>query len=373
MKLKKLKETLAKLEKQYEDAIVSNKTQEEIEDIQSKIDNIQNRIKAEEPQFEKTSLSDDGMLRASQASNVEDYKKAFGNENELTLKDFTNGFLFNNGEAKEAITKVNGSAIMPSQIVGEIIHKAVNKSVFLKSCPILPMSAPTATIGRVKDTVSLDFKEKFATGQETGLNLEGVKLEAKTLYGWIRIAEEDLEDLTNLDSIIKEAFSQAVAETLDKNFLYTNEAATTKEGVYPQGILDNEEIKKIEVDAFDYDALTKGVLECSYSNEFPNTVGLNPKQVVELETLKDTTGQYLTKPPFLKNFKFNPSNAMKRDEMIMFDPEAIVIGIRKNFDIKIMPSLTDGTVLMRCMVRADIAIKNPNAICKIVKKSMPLE
>ena len=310
--------------------------------------------------------NEDNLIRAEQLDETEFVRAFAPEESTVGFEDFTRALLFNDGEHRNN-TNVDGSVIIPTSIAAQVIHKAINNSVLLRKTPVLSMEAPTAIIGRVKDNVEVDFKEKMATGLQTGLGLEGVKLEAKTLYAWVRIAEEDLQDLVNLQSILHTAFAGAVAETIDKNFLYTNEKAATKPGVYPKGIMDSTTINSIEVEAIDYDAILKGSREIAKNNGAANAVGINPLDEYGLYMLKDSSGQYIQPPMGLPTGPYTTSNGVNPGDILVFDKNAIVVGIRREMDVKVMPDLTDGTVLMRVMFRCDVATTQDKHICKVTK------
>lgn len=302
-------------------------------------------------------------------SNVE-FRKAFTEDNDnsnMSISDFAKGILFNDWGRNEALVRnrVDGSVIMPTKIVSDIIYTARQQSVLLGKCPVLPMKEGKVLIGKVKEDVELDFKEKYERGKETTLGLEGVELNAKTLYAFVEIAEEDLQDLKNLDSILRSAFAGAVAKALDENFLYTNSESVSKPGVYPFGILDNEKIKKIEVDTVDYDMIARAKLEIAKVNGKPDVVGFNPAVNYILQTKKDSTGQYINPPSFYNDLSKIESNGLKTKDVIVFDSSQILVGIRQNMNIKVMNSLETGTVILRCMVRADVVPIREDHICKI--------
>lgn len=338
-----------------------------VQDVKNDIEYTNNLIENELNQKENSHF-----MKVNNFKNINSFKKAFVGDiyskDGIDVKQFAKGVLFNDwGEAQqEYIGKnVDGSVIMPTEIVAEVVYKAAQKSVLLGNCPIHPMKEGTTLIGRIKDDVELDFKEKYKEGKETGLSLEGIKLEAKTLYAYVEIAEEDLQDLENIEEILNNAFAGAVARTLDNNFLYTNTNSSSKKGVYPNGILDNPNIKIVEVSEMDYDAIAKAKLEISKGNGTANTLGYNPELSFILETKKDTTGQYINPPEFFNNLTKIESNGLKNKDAVLFDNTQILIGIRKTMDIKLMPKLENGTVLLRCMLRADVATLRDDHICKI--------
>lgn len=308
------------------------------------------------------------FVKVNNYSNVDKFRQAFTGDvsSEMNIGDFGKGILLNKwGKHLQQGKKVDGSVITPVSILSDIIYSASQHSVLLGNCPVLPMDEGVVLIGKVKEDVELDFKERYAQGKNTGLGLDGITLEAKTLYAYVEIAEEDLDDIKNLNTILTNAFSRAIAKALDENFLYTNANASLKEGVYPKGILDNENIKQITVSDINYDMVAQANLEIAKVNGKANTIGYNPMVGYNLQTIKDSTGQYINPPSFYNELNKVESNGLKQNDVIVFDSNQILIGIRKQMDIKIMPSLETGTVIMRCMLRADVVPTREDHICKV--------
>lgn len=289
-------------------------------------------------------------------------------EKEISFLEFTQKAVLGKADIRQEVElskRTDGSVIAPISVSADIIYNACQKSVLLNNCPIVPMTTGTVRIGKVDEDMELDFKEKGILGKNTSLGLEPIDLVAKTLYGYVEVAEEDIQDVYDIENILMKAFSDAVAQALDNNFLYTNTKATEKDGVYPKGIMDNEKIKKITVGSVDYDMVAKARLEISKENGEPDTIGVNPDGLYTLQTLKDTTGQYIQPPTFYSNLKQIESNGLKSNNALVMDSNAVVIGIRNQLDIKMMNNLAKGTILMRVMVRADVLPVRENHICKI--------
>lgn len=304
-------------------------------------------------------------IKAAKMSKSE-FRKKFGGKNDVSFSEFAQKAFLGKDDIRQELSKrTDGSVIAPIGVSSEIIYNACQKSVLLNNCPIVPMDTGTVRIGRVNEDIELDFKERGLVGKDTSLGLEPIDLVAKTLYGYVEVAEEDIQDVYDIENILMKAFSDAVAQALDNNFLYTNTKATEKEGIYPNGIMDNTNIKKVTVNSADYDMVAKARLEISKENGEPDTVGINPNELYTLQTLKDTTGQYIQPPTFYSNLKQIESNGLKVKNALVMDSNAVVVGIRKQLDIKIMNNITNGTILMRVMVRADVLPVREKHICKI--------
>ncbi|WP_251862142.1 phage major capsid protein [Clostridium sp. Marseille-Q2269] len=310
------------------------------------------------------SIKENGIKAAKMSKS--DFKRKFGAKDGMSFTNFAQQVLLKNGDIKQEIQKrTDGSVIAPIGISADIIYNACQKSVLLNNCPIVPMETGTVRIGKIDEDMELDFKERGAVGKNTSLGLKPVDLVAKTLYGYVEVAEEDIQDVYQIENILMKAFSDAVAKALDNNFLYTNSNASTKEGVYPNGIMDNVDIKKIQVSSVDYDMVAKARLEISKENGEPDTIGINPNELYSLQILKDSTGQYIQTPVFYGNLTQIESNGLKPKHVLVMDSNAVAVGIRNQIDFKVMNDIKKGTILMRVMVRADVLPIRENHICKI--------
>ena len=319
----------------------------------------------------KENRSGDSLLRAKEMEK-RDFINAFaGTEGgKTTMKEFAEYLLFNKGEKRA--TTVDGSVIIPSEILGEVVHQATKKSVLLGHCPIVRMTAPTTVIGRVKNNPKMDFKKKYAKGLQTGIVLDGVTLEAKTLYGWVKIAEEDISDISNFENVIRTAFANVLAETLDGAFLYKHQNFTDNPmepnyGVYPgNSVCDLAEINQIDTQAnMHFDAVLRGMLAIARHNKQATSVAMHPVNEYALHMAKDSDGTYTLAPAAMNPLTKISSTALKDTDVLVFDHNAIVVGIKDGVSVKLENDLTDGTVILRFMIRADICVTDPKAVSMV--------
>lgn len=315
------------------------------------------------------------FVNAKSVKNSAEFKKKFlaaagaGADKTISFSDFIKGALFNQGEHKDFKNKVDGTVIIPQEIVSDIVYSAAPKSVLLGNCPILPMDAETVKIGRVNTNVQAKFKTPYELGHESNFELEGVELKAKTLYGWIEISEEDLQDVQNMEEILRTAFGNAAASSVDKAFLYnefTPEMTDAEKAKFPKGIMDSTTILSIESEKpFDYTAIAKAKLEISKNDGFANVLAVTPDEKFLLETATDINGQYIAEPKFMEQFTQIESTNLKADDALVFDSNSILIGIRNEMNFKVIDNLKNGSILLRLMMRCDVATTRTNHACKI--------
>lgn len=386
MKLKRLKEERAELLEEIEklnDNTTSTREHKKIDDLFDKIDFLDYQIEKEERALnskiykpvnkdEVEVKGADALLRPSEME-TRDFVDAFTETNRFssnkrtTMKEFAEYLLFKKGEQRA--TTVDGSVLVPKEILAEVLHLATKKSVLLNDCPFVRMTAPTTIIGRVNTNPKLDFKKKGEIGLQTGIVLDGVELEAKTLYGWIEIAEEDIADIHNFENVIREAFANALSETLDGAFLYrhpnyTDETNNPNYGVYPKNsVCDLADINNVDTKAtIDFDSILKGMLPIAKANKQATSVAMSPVNEFALHMLKDGDGTYKLAPAIMNTLTKVSSTGMKDTDILVYDRNAIVIGVKDGVSVKVNNNLTRGTVILRIMLRADVCVTDPKAV-----------
>ena len=108
-----------------------------------------------------------------------------------------------------------------------------------------------------------------------------------------------------------------------------------------------------------------GLLEIEKKNGSASVVALNPIEGYKLQKLKDSNGQYIKPPEAINNLSKEQSNGLKENDVLVFDPSQVLIGLRSAMDVKMMPILEKGVYVMRVMIRADVVPVREEHICKI--------
>lgn len=385
MKLKRLKEEKGELLREIEilnENVIETRERKKIDDLLEKLDYIDYQIDKEERALNSKTyvpVNKDGveekgvdaLLRPSEME-AREFVDAFTetryySHKRTTMKEFAEYLLFKKGEQRA--TTVDGSVLVPKEILAEVLHLATKKSVLLNDCPLVRMTAPTTIIGRVKNNPKLDFKKKGEKGLQTGIVLDGVELEAKTLYGWIEIAEEDVADIHNFENVIREAFANALSETLDGAFLYrhqnyTDDIDNPNYGVYPKNsVCDLADINKVDTQAvMHFDSVLKGMLPIAKANKQATSVAMSPTNEFALHMFKDADGTYTLAPAVMNTLTKVSSSGMKDTDVLVYDRNAIIIGVKDGVSVKVNHDLTKGTVILRLMLRADVCVTDPKAV-----------
>ena len=294
--------------------------------------------------------------------------------NDGALSDVIRGMVtgkWNNSEMRNLVTTTTTGVLIPELLSAKIIDLARDKSLFGNAgVPMVPMETNNITISRVKQDPTFTFKEEGKEGAEASFELDSIELKSKTAYGYAYISLEAINSSANLESIIYKVFSEAMAQCIDKAFLYgqnENEFA-------PSGIMNDNDINKIVATSNGgYDDIIKAIGKVKASNGVPTTLGINSNTEELLSLLKTSDGQYLTAPRSVENLNKIVSNQLNYDEVsgsdaLVFDPQALLIGMQNNIQVKMIEDtecLKKGLVAFQIYAMLDCKAVTPKNICKI--------
>ena len=256
-------------------------------------------------------------------------------------------------EERSAMTIGSLGAVIPEVLSARIIDTARNISLFTSAnVPVYPMESNNLTIARVASDPVFKFKEESADGDEVNFSLDSVELNAKTAYGHAYVSLEAIHSAKNLGQILNNVFAQAIADAIDKGLLYGQYNATTHsyDTFAPSGIMNDTDVEEIEATNNGYDDFIKAIGAVKRNNGTPTVLGINAVTDELLNLYTDGNGVYQTAPESVQNLKRIVSNQLAYDETdgsdaLVFDPEAIAIGIQKN-------------VVVRMITDSDYCIKN---------------
>ncbi|MFR3071857.1 MAG: phage major capsid protein [Paeniclostridium sp.] len=277
---------------------------------------------------------------------------------------------------KNSITTSATGVLIPELLSSQVIDQSRELSLFTNAgVPILPMENGNMTISRVKTDPTFSFKEEGKEGKESNFELDSIKLNAKTCYGYAYITMEAIQSSKNLDSIVRQVFAQAMANTIDSAFIYGQKNNTdTFDEFAPSGIMNDASINHIEATQNGgYDDFIKAIGRVRKANGVPTAYGINSETEELLSLLKTNDGQYLDKPKAMESLTEIVSNQLKYDndngsDAIVFDPNALLIGIQNNIQIKIIEDsecLKKGLVGFQIYAMMDCTTVQPSHICKI--------
>lgn len=263
-----------------------------------------------------------------------------------------------------SMTSATNSTLIPEALANKIIDVARTNSAIFGRIPTVPMEENNLSIAvQTKDPVA-GFVVEGEPIPKSGPVFTKVTMEGKTLAIFIPVTEQLLDCAENLESQLINSCAKAIALELDKALLYgTGEEEKIK------GISLYDDINKVtHAGGVNYDMFIKGIKETKKSNITPTDVAYSTDTGMDLAMLKDSNGQYITRPGALNQYTFTESNNVKTNEAYMYDYNSLLLGIHKNITIKwgepedYFQRIMKG---LRVYIRTDLAVINPKGITQI--------
>lgn len=310
----------------------------------------------------------------------------------LDLGKYVRGLVTGNWEGaeeeKRSVTTSSIGTIIPTVLSSQILDYALNTSIFLQSeVPTVPMDSNNLTYGKIKkigtpefvktevqnnEFIQKDyFKKELAEGKQIDLDLEVVTLKTKTCYAYSYVSLESITSAKNLSQILIKAFGDVISNAVDYAFLYGQYNSSEKkfEEFAPEGILNDADISSLTTKAITWDEYIKAVGKIKGYNGLASHYAINSKTEEALNLLKTTEGQYLSKPQCLEDLSPVVSNQLEDGTSIVFDKEALVIGIQNSLAIRMITDsdycIKNGAIGFQIYCMIDCKTLYPQNICKI--------
>lgn len=313
----------------------------------------------------------DRVERTSETVQLLNTKNAMGE----TIRGIVTG-KWSSPDLKNAVTTTTSGALIPEILSAQLIDLMRNKCLFTAAgVPVYPMKSNNLSIARIASDPEFAFKAEGQPGTEGSLSFDSVTLNAKTIYGFAYLTIEAVRSAENLDSIVKNAFAEALARAMDKAMLY---GQADGEGGFdsfaPAGIWNDENIESqaAGTDA-PYDVLIKARGKLLANNASPSCLAINSQTEELLQLQKDKQGRYVQMPEVIAGLQKVVTNQLVCDESagsdaLVFDPKALAIGVQDGIKVEVIndeKALKNGLVGFRIYAMVDSAVLQPKAICKV--------
>ena len=274
-------------------------------------------------------------------------------------------------EERDAFSTTANGVVIPQVVSAKVIDLARNLSLFTSAgVPVVPMDTNNMTIGRVSSDPEFAFKEELAEAGENDFSLDGVELKAKTCYGYAYVSLELINSASNLTEILYQAFSQAMASSIDKGMLYGQNGAKYA----PAGIMNDKDINHIPASNVRYNDFVKAIGAIKRENGVPTVVAMNAGTEEQLALLYDANGNVLAEPKAFEGLTKIVSNQLVEDaekgsDALVFDPNAMLVGMQKNIVFRMFQDtdycIKNGAVGFQIYSMLDAVAIKPKHVAKI--------
>jgi len=279
-------------------------------------------------------------------------------------------------EFKNAISTTSTGTLIPQVLSSRIIDLARDLSLFTRAgVPVVPMTTNNTTLSRVVTDPVFKFKKEGEAANESTFELDGVELKSKTIYGYAYVSLEAINSSQNLDAVISQVFASAIAQGIDAGCLYGQYNGATYDTFAPAGVMNDANINSIAaLDNNLYKYIIKAIGAIRVANGEPTVLGINAQTDESLNLWQDAEGAYIPAPKPVADLTKILSNQLAYDaaagsDGLVFDPNALVIGIQENINVRMFEgdteSIKKGLVAFRVYAMIDCVTLQPKHITKI--------
>ena len=273
-------------------------------------------------------------------------------------------------ELREALTTVGGSSgamTVPAKLLESFIDamRAKQQTINAGAMTVL-LEQKTVSIARIKNDAVPTWRAEAGKVTESKPTLDRVEFDSKSLAVLVKVSEELLQDSANIDSILMGSLSSAMALELDR--VAINGSGSDTE---PEGVLNTTGINTITGTAAinSYELILTGCKSLAIANSnAPTAAIMNPVQQYDFAGLVATDGQPINRPKIIEDLPFLDTNSAPDKEMLMGDFTKMMIGIRQGLSVRILTERYADEMCygFLCTMRADIALEQPKAFCKVI-------
>lgn len=277
-------------------------------------------------------------------------------------------------EQFKALNTSTGTTLIPRQLSSQIIELA-RANMVLSDIPIIPMDTNNLTIAKILDNPVFAYKKELSEIKVSDMTFEPVELKTKTIYGLMKISLELFNSAANIETVLRDAMANAMAEAIDKSGLYGKGYNEELQQYEPLGITKAPGINILSdinpVETSKHTSFINGIGAITKANGTPTHAAYNSDIDTGLNLLVDTTGQPLNAPAVFNSLIKKVSNSIADNESLVYDNNAIVMGLQKDISIDTSKELgfIDGSLYFRIYAMVDFAVLKPKSITHIKYKN----
>jgi HK97 family phage major capsid protein len=267
-----------------------------------------------------------------------------------------------------------GGYLLPTVLSTEIIDLARNEAQVLRAgARVFPMAQKRVDVAKWVGDPSLAWHTEAAVISPSDATIGKITLDAKALAGLTLVSRELLEDASNVDTELRQAFASVLALKVDQAALYGT--GTDPE---PRGVKNTVGVLTASMGAngaalTNYDPVIDAVGTLRDNNEGPSAVIYSPRTGRTLAKLKDTTNQPLAVPDYLDGVRRLETNQVPNNltqgtsslasDVFTADWSQLYVGVRTQLQITVLAEkyADTGNIGVLSWYRGDIQVARPKA------------
>jgi HK97 family phage major capsid protein len=242
------------------------------------------------------------------------------------------------------------------------------------------MNSATLKMARLASDVTAGWKAENAAMTYSDNSFQQILFTANTLIAGAKISLEMIEDSENIDAVVSNSISKALALALDYAALYGSGTAPAPTGIKNQSGVTLTVLGTNGYSLVDWSKFSQGISTLMQANvEGPYGAIYSARTAGELDNLRDTLGQPLHQPDLVSKMAkfvsnqvgnaFTVGTATTTSDAFIGQWDQCMIGYRNSMTMEISREAADSTgsaftnaqVWIRAYLRADVQLMHPQA------------
>ncbi|HSH30846.1 MAG TPA: phage major capsid protein [Thiohalobacter sp.] len=273
-----------------------------------------------------------------------------------------------------------GGYTVPSTLMGDLVDTLRAKAVTIEAGArtVLLPSNDVMLARQVTDPSATWHAENAADFSDSSPTFAGIRFQAKTLIGLVKLSRELLEDSMNIESAIINSFGKSLALEVDRVSLVGSGA-----GNEPLGIVNTSGIGTVSQPTngfplYAWSSFFDAMYELQQDNAGPPTAAImHPRTWRDVSSMVDGEGQPLRRPDPLKDLPFLTTTQIPIDDsygtapdaskMIMGDFRSLMIGVRTGLQIDVLREryAENYQYGFLASMRVDVALETPESFAVV--------
>ena len=274
-----------------------------------------------------------------------------------------------------------GGYVIPTPLALQVVDLLRNQAQVHRAGAVsVTMNSATLKMARLASDVTAGWKAENAAMTYSDNSFQQILFTANTLIAGAKISLEMIEDSENIDAVVSNSISKALALALDYAALYGSGTAPAPTGIKNQSGVTLTVLGTNGYSLVDWSKFSQGISTLMQANvEGPYGAIYSARTAGELDRLVDTLGQPLRQPDLVTKMAkfasnqvgnaFTVGTATTTSDVFIGQWDQCLIGYRNSMTMEISREAADSTgsaftnaqVWIRAYLRADVQLAHPQA------------
>jgi len=273
-----------------------------------------------------------------------------------------------------------GGFTVPEPLAAQIIDRLRAKSVIMRAgAQTVPMTSDTLSIARLASDPATGWHVENSLVPNSDPTFDNVTFTARTLISLVIASRELVEDSSNINDALSDAFANALALEVDRVALLGSGTAPEPRGIKNVAGIGSISMGTNGAAITSYDELLDSWQTLADSNsEVPTAAIMAPRTQTTYGKLKDTTNQPLRKPDMIQDLPMltttqipineTQGTATNASSVLIGDFSDLMVGVRSSFRIEVLRERYADNFQYGFMahLRADIQLAHAESFCEII-------